>query len=283
MSNSQPPIDHNATSGGHMSEAHYLDQHFEAMRPEYEQMAKMAGFEAGWRILDAGCGGGSYLSLLSELVGESGYIMATDLATENVQRVLQRIGQGDFVCEVEARTTNVTKLPFADNAFDAVWCAAVTQYLSDDEVMRAFNEFKRVVKPGGLIAIKEADFTSFHFGPFPSDVLWRLFIKGMQDIPRGVLRASEFSKMLRDIGLTNVTSQTILAERYQPLSEVERRHIREVLSFTSALSQQFDLPKEDQQHWSALGDIDRPEHILNDGSFFFREPHNLTVARIPSN
>ncbi len=266
-----------------MSAANYLDQHFEAMRPEYEQMAKMAGIEAGWRILDAGCGGGSYLSLLSEFVGEAGYIMATDLAPENVERVLQRIDQGEFACEVEARTTSVTKLPFADNAFDAVWCAAVTQYLSDDDVILAFNEFKRVVKPGGLIAIKEADFTSFHFGPFPSDILWRFFIKGMQDIPRGVLRASEFAKVFRDMGLTNITSQTILAERYQPLREVERRHIREVLSFTSALSQRFDLPEEDQKYWRALGDVDNPEHILNDDSFFFREPHNLTIARIPSN
>ena len=282
MSKSEPVMDHNATSGGHMSDANYLDDHFEAMRPEYEQMVRMAGIESGWRVLDAGCGGGSFLSSLADLVGESGYIMATDLATENIQRVLQRIEQDEFSCEVEARTANVTKLPFPDNTFDAIWCAAVTQYLSDDEVLLAFSEFKRVVRPGGLIAIKEGDFTSFHLGPFPSDVLWRSFIADMHGTSRGVLRSPEFAGMFRKLGLTKVTSKTILAERQQPLREVERRFIGEVLLFMSALSLQLELPEADKAYWRALGNIDGPDHILNDDNFFYREPHNLTMGWVPS-
>ncbi len=282
MSDGNPTDTHKATSGGNMTDANYLDDHYAAMQPEYEYMLRMVGIEQGWKVLDAGCGGGSYMQLLTELVGEAGCLVATDLAAENVERVLQRIEQAEFACEVEARTANVIELPFPDDSFDAVWCAAVTQYLSDDEVLVAFNEFKRVVRPGGIIAIKEGDFTSFHFGPFPSAVIWRSFITDMRGMTRGVLRAPEFAATFRRLGLDSVFSRTTLAERHQPLRPVERRFIREVLLFMSSHSLQLDLTDEDKDLWRALRDVDAPQHLLNNQDFFYRESHTVIVGRLPA-
>ena len=79
----QRSLDHRSTttSTGHdLSEGSYLDAHFEAMRPEYEIMIRSVGIQPGWRMLDAGCGSGSILPLLAELVGEGGHISALDLA-----------------------------------------------------------------------------------------------------------------------------------------------------------------------------------------------------------
>ena len=282
MSNDHSVDTHQATSGGHMTDANYLDDHYAAMQPEYEHMLRSVGIGQGWKVLDAGCGGGSYLRLLTELVGEAGHVTATDLAPENVQRVLERIDRAEFNCDVKARTANVTELPFPDDSFDAVWCAAVTQYLSDDEVVTAFKEFKRVVRPGGLVAIKEGDFTSFHFGPFPSAVLWRFLIQGIHGTARGVLRAPEFAANFRALGLTNIVSRTTLAERYQPLTPVEERFIREVLSFASSLGLESDLSEDDKAVWRALGNMDDPQHILRNENFFYREPHNVTIGRVPA-
>ncbi len=54
------------TSTGHgLSEGSYLDSHFETMRPEYEAMIRSVGLTSGWSVLDAGCGGGSFLPLLA--------------------------------------------------------------------------------------------------------------------------------------------------------------------------------------------------------------------------
>ena len=50
-------------------------------------MLRWVGIQPGWHVLDAGCGSGSYLSLLTELVGAQGSVSAIDLASENVQRV----------------------------------------------------------------------------------------------------------------------------------------------------------------------------------------------------
>ena len=56
-----------SSSTGHdYSESSYLDNHFVACQPEYEEMLKSVGLKAGWHVLDAGCGSGAYLPLMSE-------------------------------------------------------------------------------------------------------------------------------------------------------------------------------------------------------------------------
>ncbi len=176
----------------------------------------------------------------------------------------------------------MVELPFLDDTFDAVWCAAVTQYLSDDEVVVAFNEFKRVVRPGGVVAIKEGDITAWHFGPFPSAVIWRSFIEYMDRPERGFMRAPKFAAMFRALGLERIVSRTTMVEKYQPLSPVERRFIREAFKYMSSLNLKLDLSDDDKDLWLALSNVDDPQHILNDEDFFYREPHNVTVGRVPT-
>lgn len=82
------------TSTGHaLSAAAWLDTHYLAGQPEYEAVLRSAGFQAGWRVLDAGCGGGSYLPLLGDLLGPDGRLSAVDLAAENVARVEALLGR----------------------------------------------------------------------------------------------------------------------------------------------------------------------------------------------
>src|SRR3712207_7490508 len=53
-------------------------------------MLSSVGIAPGWRVLDAGCGSGSYLSLLAGIVGPLGYVQALDLASDNVALVEER-------------------------------------------------------------------------------------------------------------------------------------------------------------------------------------------------
>ncbi|MGC4788133.1 class I SAM-dependent methyltransferase [Micromonospora sp. DT178] len=46
-------------------------------------------------------------------------------------------------------------LPYPDASFDALWCANAVQYLSHEDLSRALAEMVRVVRPGGLVAVKE--------------------------------------------------------------------------------------------------------------------------------
>jgi arsenite methyltransferase len=70
-----------SSSGQMATGAAWLDAHFEAFRPEYEQCVRLAAFQPGWRVLDAGCGSGSFLPSLAESVGPTGSLGAVDLAS----------------------------------------------------------------------------------------------------------------------------------------------------------------------------------------------------------
>ena len=285
-------ISHQATSGGVLTDADWLDDHYAAMQPEYEQMLRRVGLQPGWTVLDAGCGGGSYVPLLAELVGATGRILATDIAPENVQRLSNRIQARACVCPVEVHQGDVLALPFPDASVDALWCAAVSQYLSDAQLLVAFREFKRVVRPSGLIAVKEADLATFHFGHFPNDAIWRFLIaisaandgvtlNGVNVNTRGVLRAPGFQALFRTLGLEQISATTIIGERRPPLTSVEWRFLANMLSFTSDVALVLNLPAADQVHWQALKGIEQPDHILRSQNFFYREGHNVTIGRVP--
>src|SRR5262245_18841063 len=117
-----------ASTGLCHSDAAYLDLHFRAAQPGYEAMLRSAGIRAGSHVLDAGCGGGSFLPLLAECVGEAGRINAIDLAPENIAAVEARLATSPLPCPVDARTGTVLALPYADRTFDAVWTSGVLQY-----------------------------------------------------------------------------------------------------------------------------------------------------------
>jgi 2-polyprenyl-3-methyl-5-hydroxy-6-metoxy-1,4-benzoquinol methylase len=104
---------HSSSTGHAMAASNWLDAHFRFAQPEYEAQARMVGIRPGWRVLDAGCGGGSFLPLLAELVGPGGMLTALDLAPENVSTVEALAANGALACPVEAHIGGVTALPFA--------------------------------------------------------------------------------------------------------------------------------------------------------------------------
>ena len=55
-----------------------------------------------------------------------------------------------------------------------MWSANVIQYLDDEELTQAIREFRRVVKPGGLVAVKEVDISVWQYQPQDPKLMWRL-------------------------------------------------------------------------------------------------------------
>jgi arsenite methyltransferase len=217
------------TQGHAMSNSDWLDSHFEAAREAYEAAAHYASIQPGWKLLDAGAGGGSYLPLLSTLVGSSGTLDAVDLAPENVAAIRQRAAADAFNCPVTAQTGSVTALPYDDGAFDTVWCANVLQYLSDSELLAALDEFKRVVRPGGLIVIKDSDFSAVLLGTEPR-TFWHL-VEAAQTHPQfgaltmAYLRTVRLPQMLRRRGIELIRQKTFTHEWRQPLRPVDRGYL----------------------------------------------------------
>lgn len=109
--NIQTSSTHDSSTGHSFAAAAWLDNHFISMQPEYEEMLRWVGLQPGWHVLDAACGSGSFLPLMTELVGPTGQISAIDLAPENVCVVEQRAQQSNWPAPVTARVGNIVALP----------------------------------------------------------------------------------------------------------------------------------------------------------------------------
>lgn len=259
--------------------------HFEACRPEYEDMLHAAGIQRGWRVLDAGCGGGSYLPLLAGLVGETGRVDAVDLAAENVDAVGRRPDLQHAPCPVSARVGSVTALPYSDESFDAVWCANTTQYFDDEGLLTVLAELRRVVWPGGLVAIKDVDVQLARFHPADSFLVNHLSEASLLDRTdaqaRGSLRGRELRRWLESAGLEGVWQRTTLIERWAPLRPEERNFFGSWMAHLARLAEERGVPEEDLVAWRALRDPDAPDHLVDHPEFYACEGQVVAVGRVP--
>jgi arsenite methyltransferase len=266
------------------TEANWLDIHFLAMQPEYEEMLRWVGLQSGWRVLDAACGSGSFLPLITELIGSMGSVSAIDLLPENVRVVEMRARAEEWPAPVLAQTGSLVELPYPDNSFDAVWCANATEYLTDDELRATLAGFRRVVRSGGLIAIKEYDNTAQQTQPAPPTLLMHLDEAGMRAghvQSRGLFRTIQLGQWLRDAGLLNVRQKPTLMVRFQPLRPVEKRFVSDMLTALARVAENIELPEGELEIWRSLADLDNPDHIINHPDLQYRAIQTVFVGEVP--
>jgi ubiquinone/menaquinone biosynthesis C-methylase UbiE len=100
-------------------------------------------------ILDAGCGSGLNLALLSSRARR---IVGIDYSEEMIKRAKEMVEQ-EGCSNVEVRVGDVTALDFPSGCFDKVLCASVLQYLDDERCRVALMEMMRVCRPGGRLVL----------------------------------------------------------------------------------------------------------------------------------
>ena len=117
----------------------------------------------GMRLLDAGCGPGSITVGLAQAVapGEVIGIDANPKAVEAASAAAEAAG----VTNVRFEVVDLHRMPFEDESFDAVFAHAVLQHVPDPE--RAVGALARVVRPGGVIGLADADWDGFLIWPTP--------------------------------------------------------------------------------------------------------------------
>lgn len=266
-----------SSTGLAFTEAAIVDTHFEACRQTYLDLLDLVGLRPGWRVLDAGCGSGAFLPRLAELVGAGGQVDGIDLAEENVALAGLRAAAAE--CPVETRQGSLLRLPYADASFDAVWCANTVQYLDDDELGRALAELRRVVRPGGVVAVKDLDASVVTVRP-GDPFLFTDFFRQAATAPgyaRHLLRARDLYRWLAGAGLAGVWQVTALSEHFAPFSRDERGFYGP--GFASVAAQALDMGVPGA--WEPLLDPDDPRNPLNDPDGYVCEGNVLAVGTVP--
>ena len=122
--------------------------------PEARALIADLGLAPGSRGLDVGCGVGLYALWLAEAVGPQGRVTGIEPGAERVEAARARVGMAAAGDRVELRTGDATALDFRDASFDWVWCGDVLHHIPDTQ--GALKQMIRVLRPGGLLVIKES-------------------------------------------------------------------------------------------------------------------------------
>jgi ubiquinone/menaquinone biosynthesis C-methylase UbiE len=86
-----------------------------------------------------------------------GEVVGIDIEAAQIERATAAAA-AQHVTNARFKVGDAYPLPFPDAAFDVVFAHTLLNHL--DEPMRALREFRRVLKPGGLVAVRDRDLSS---------------------------------------------------------------------------------------------------------------------------
>ena len=116
-----------------------------------KDIVKEVGIKEGFQVLDYGCGSGSYVTAVAELVGKSGKVYALDvhpLAVEMVKRIASRNRLNNLKTIL---SDCKTQLP--NDSVDVALLYDVFHDVTDRNCV--LEELHRVLKPNGILSLSD--------------------------------------------------------------------------------------------------------------------------------
>lgn len=139
------------------------------------------------RILDIGCGPGTITADLAALVPD-GQVTGLEYAP-GVLAQARATAAGRGLDNVSFAVGDVHALDYPDDTFCVVHAHQVLQHVGDP--VQALREMRRVTKPGGLVAVRDADYSA---------MTWYPEVAGMADWQRLYLRVARANGASRTPG-----------------------------------------------------------------------------------
>ena len=124
--------------------------------------------QPGMRLLDIGSGPGSITADLAAILSE-GTVTAVEI-NEDVIALTRAEIERRGLANVDYAVGDIHALDLPDDAFDVVHAHQVLQHVADP--VQALREMVRVCRPGGIVAVRDADYAGFVWYP-ESDGLTR--------------------------------------------------------------------------------------------------------------
>lgn len=116
--------------------------------PKSKRRILSSGITSGWRCLEVGAGAGSIARWMSEIVGESGKVVAVDLDTKYIDNI--------DLPNVEVIKADIRNLSLENHSFDVIHARYVLIHISDFRL--ALANMIKLLKPDGWLVLEEPDF-----------------------------------------------------------------------------------------------------------------------------
>jgi demethylmenaquinone methyltransferase/2-methoxy-6-polyprenyl-1,4-benzoquinol methylase len=131
---------------------------YDLLSERSEAPMRKAGLEllcasAGESILEIGFGTGHSLLALAKAVGPKGRVFGLDLSDKMLNLAKANLAKSKLVERARLRCADATQLPYEADSMDAVFMSFTLELFDTPEIPKVLRECKRVLRPGGRIAV----------------------------------------------------------------------------------------------------------------------------------
>jgi len=133
----------------------FLDSDFRRWLQPPNKIIDRSSIKPGMTVMELGCGSGAFTTFTARAVGEAGKVYAVDIQLKMLQQLERKLSktENQDITNIELKQAGAYDLPFADGSLDLVYMVTVFQEIPDRG--RALREIRRVLKPGGILAVTE--------------------------------------------------------------------------------------------------------------------------------
>jgi ubiquinone/menaquinone biosynthesis C-methylase UbiE len=132
-----------------------LDSALRQMIQPSQTIIERSGIEPGMKVLDLGSGSGTFTLDFARTVGGRGKVYALDMQAGMLKQLQEKLAkpENEDIKNVEMVQAGAGKMPFDDASLDMVLMVSMLQEIRNQR--EALAEIKRVLKPGGVLAVSE--------------------------------------------------------------------------------------------------------------------------------
>lgn len=133
----------------------FLDSNLRRWMQPPDKLIRRSGIRPGMKVLELGCGNGAFTTFVARTVGEQGKVYAVDMQLamlHNLERKLAKKENQD-INNIKVKLADAYNLPFEDGTLDLVYMVTALPEIADK--VTALREVRRVLKPGGILAVTE--------------------------------------------------------------------------------------------------------------------------------
>ena len=122
-------------------------------RKHAERALECLSINEGEAVLEIGFGSGHCLKRIVQSVGETGKVCGIDNSAGMLEVTRRRLGKAQLIDRVGLCRGDAAKLPYSDNAFDAIFGSFTLELFDTPEISKVLEEVKRVLRPTGRLGI----------------------------------------------------------------------------------------------------------------------------------
>ncbi len=182
----------------------YLDHVAGQVRDLKRRGYRHLDLKPGDAVLDVGCGPGTDVFGLEEVVGPAGCAVGVDVSTTMVEQARSRAAASGSRAEFQVAPAE--SLPFPDATFDAARIERVLIHASDPAL--AVREMARVTKPGGRILAIEPDHQMSAIDATDGELCDRAF-RGLSALMRNSRAGRQLKGLFLAAGLSSVDFRVV--------------------------------------------------------------------------